>query len=268
MEKESYQMHGQASPDLLNERPPAGYTWSGWRLTRKQTTSRPDNVWPDLWKHVSDAAKKKAKRSKSGLSRNQSSITPDGHVVSSSVTQKTRNSNTTSKKVVESWRFRCQQQCFVRHNKLPRGNLPQCWETQDPMCLYCRCRRTMRKRLEGVPYRYQEDHISEKGIIHWTITIWYTSLIRCLKHWKFRMWRQQWKTIGKIGENTGMAADKSQKAKKEVIEEARNKRRRIHFASLMDLCHLKNSEMEPQFQSRKVELYSEAILWKIILDLM
>ena len=47
---------------LLNERPPEGYTWSGWRLTRKQTTSRPDNVWPDIWKHMSDAAKSKTQQ--------------------------------------------------------------------------------------------------------------------------------------------------------------------------------------------------------------
>ena len=47
---------------LLNERPPDGYTWSGRRLTRKQTTSRPDNVWPDMWKHMSDASKRKAKQ--------------------------------------------------------------------------------------------------------------------------------------------------------------------------------------------------------------
>ena len=32
------------------------------RLTRKQTTSGPDNVWPDMWKHMSDAAKSKAKQ--------------------------------------------------------------------------------------------------------------------------------------------------------------------------------------------------------------
>ena len=47
---------------LLNERPPDGYTSSGWRHTRKQTTSRPDNVWPEMWKHMSDAAKSKAKQ--------------------------------------------------------------------------------------------------------------------------------------------------------------------------------------------------------------
>ena len=36
-----------------------------------------------------------------------------------------------------------------------------------------------------------------------------------------------------------------------MIEEARNKGRKVHFASLMDLCHLKNSELEPQFQKYK-----------------
>ena len=39
--------------------------------------------------------------------------------------------------------------------------------------------------------------------------------------------------------------------KNEVIEEARNKCRKLHFASLMDLCHLKNSELEPQYPKYK-----------------
>ena len=46
----------------LHENPPDGYTWSGRRLTRKQTTSRPDNVWPDMWKPLSDASKRKEKQ--------------------------------------------------------------------------------------------------------------------------------------------------------------------------------------------------------------
>ena len=45
-----------------------------------------------------------------------------------------------------------------------------------------------------------------------------------------------------------MGPDKSQKQKKEVIEDARSKGRTVHFASLMDVRHLKNSEREPQFQ--------------------
>ena len=65
MEKENYQMHGQAGFTrfiLLNERPPDGYARSGGGLTRNQTTWRPDNVWPGMWKHMSDAAKSKAKQ--------------------------------------------------------------------------------------------------------------------------------------------------------------------------------------------------------------
>ena len=38
---------------------------------------------------------------------------------------------------------------------------------------------------------------------------------------------------------------------KEVIDEARNQGRKVHLASLMDLCHLKNSELDPQFQEYK-----------------
>ena len=39
--------------------------------------------------------------------------------------------------------------------------------------------------------------------------------------------------------------------RKELIEEARNNGGKIHFASLMDLCHLKNSELELQYQKYK-----------------
>ena len=34
---------------LLEEKPPDGYMWSGRRVTRKQLTSRPDHLWPELW---------------------------------------------------------------------------------------------------------------------------------------------------------------------------------------------------------------------------
>ena len=44
---------------FLSEQPPEGYTWSGRRLTRKQTTSRPDKLWPEMWKHMSEASKRK-----------------------------------------------------------------------------------------------------------------------------------------------------------------------------------------------------------------
>ena len=34
---------------LLEEKPPDVCMWSGERLTRRQSTSRPDHLWPELW---------------------------------------------------------------------------------------------------------------------------------------------------------------------------------------------------------------------------
>ena len=47
---------------LLEEKPPDGFLWSGWRLTRKQLTSRPDHVWPEIWKSMGKHAKLKEKQ--------------------------------------------------------------------------------------------------------------------------------------------------------------------------------------------------------------
>ena len=43
---------GRVSHNLLysKKKTPDGYMWSGERLTRKQLTSRPDHLWPELWK--------------------------------------------------------------------------------------------------------------------------------------------------------------------------------------------------------------------------
>ena len=56
--------------------------------------------------------------------------------------------------------------------------------------------------------------------------------------------------------------------KSEVIHESRKEGRKVLFASLMDICHLKNAELEAKPKNSKVELYSEAILCKMILDLV
>ena len=54
MEIETCQIRGQTLPD--------GYTWSWERLTRKQTTSRPDTLRPEIWNDMSDASKPKEKQ--------------------------------------------------------------------------------------------------------------------------------------------------------------------------------------------------------------
>ena len=44
---------------LLNETPPKGWMWSGARLTKIQTTSRPDHRWPGAWTRFGKAARRR-----------------------------------------------------------------------------------------------------------------------------------------------------------------------------------------------------------------
>ena len=42
---------------LLSEKPPDGYMWSGGILMKRQATSRPDLLWPELWRRLAINAK-------------------------------------------------------------------------------------------------------------------------------------------------------------------------------------------------------------------
>ena len=47
---------------FLEEKPLDGYMWSRERITRKQLTSRPDHLWPEVWKTLGRNAKLKEKQ--------------------------------------------------------------------------------------------------------------------------------------------------------------------------------------------------------------
>ena len=56
--------------------------------------------------------------------------------------------------------------------------------------------------------------------------------------------------MGKLEKNSAWDLTKV-RSKKEVIDEARTKGKKVHFASLMDICHLKNAELEAKHQKYK-----------------
>ena len=47
---------------MLNETPPKGCLWSGERLTKIQTTSRPDHIWRDPWTRIGKNAQTREKQ--------------------------------------------------------------------------------------------------------------------------------------------------------------------------------------------------------------
>ena len=89
--------------------------------------------------------------------------------------------------------------------------------------------------------------LQERGTIPCNIIIWYTNSFLCLKPWRFPQQRQQWIRNGKIRKIPAWNLTQV-RSKKEVIDEARTKGAKVHFASLMDICHLKNAELEAKHQ--------------------
>ena len=103
---------------------------------------------------------------------------------------------------------------------------------------------------ESLP-NYHEDHSAGNGMIsvsHYNLVHKFIPLPQAMKVPAAKAAvDKEWDKLEKIpaGQLTKVSN------KKDVIDEARNKGRKVHFASLMDLCHLKNSELEPQFQKYK-----------------
>ena len=161
---------------------------AAWRMHMVQvetsgesTTSRPDNVWLDMWTHMSDASKQKAK--KNGPSRNPSSIMPDKYGVSSSLKQMMKNFDKKWKTLVESLQFRCQQQCVVKHQQIAAVKPAAVLGNARPNMLVL----WMPTNLWEYDWKeYQNGIIKitslQKEWIHWVIRNWGTSFFRCLMH--------------------------------------------------------------------------------------
>ena len=56
--------------------------------------------------------------------------------------------------------------------------------------------------------------------------------------------------MGKARKVAGVAIDQSEE-QKEVILEAHTEQRTVHFATLVDICHLIHAELEPKYQKYK-----------------
>ena len=104
-----------------------------------------------------------------------------------------------------------------------------------------------RPRLEGAGYKPHQDHITD-SITHYSPVHKFIPMPEALEFSNENAAvEKKWEKLKKI---PAWQLPKVRN-KKEVIEEAKNKGRKIHFASLMDLCHLENSELEPQYQKYK-----------------
>ena len=84
----------------------------GRRLTKIQTTSSPDHMWPDAWIRIGKP--RKEERDKNGQSRNQYSNIPDNWEEFILLIQVMKSTKTSIKMQGESWRHQRQLQCHAK----------------------------------------------------------------------------------------------------------------------------------------------------------
>ena len=103
---------------------------------------------------------------------------------------------------------------------------------------------------ESLP-NHHEDHIAGKGdnsLQHYNLVHKFVPMHQAMKNSRSKSSSGQ--GMGKLEEISAWNLTKV-KSKKEVIDEARTKGAKVHFASLMDICHLKNAELETKHQKYK-----------------
>ena len=108
-----------------------------------------------------------------------------------------------------------------------------------------------RLRMEESLPNYHEDHIAGKGdksLQHYTLVHKFIPMPQAMKNPAAKAAEdKEWEKLEKIPAwNLTKVRGKS-----EVIDEARTKGAAVHFASPMDICHLKNAELEAKHQKYK-----------------
>ena len=92
--------------------------------------------------------------------------------------------------------------------------------------------------------------LQEKGTIQFNITIWYTNFSDVLSNEDNHSKNSGGQGMGKLEKISAWDMTKVRN-KSEVIDEARTSGSTVHFASLMDICHLKSAELETKHQKYK-----------------
>ena len=87
---------------LLEEKPSDGYMWSGVRLTKRQVTSRPDHLGPELWTKLERNAELKDRQKWSNEKPKLDNAKKLWEIIS--LTQRTRSSKTPSGMPERNWK--------------------------------------------------------------------------------------------------------------------------------------------------------------------
>ena len=140
---------------------------------------------------------------------------------------------------------------------MPCKNYEKLWEwciqqnqNKTLACILEASESTRLRMGESLP-NHHEDHIARKGensLQHYNLVHKFIPMPQALKIPAAKAAvDKEWEQLEKISAWNLTKV----RSKKEVIDEARTSGAKVHFASLMDICHLKNAELEAKHQKYK-----------------
>ena len=165
---------------LLEEKPPDGYMWSGERLTRKQLTSRPDHLRPELWGKMGKNAQLKEKQEWSHEKLHlDNSRKLRGIYVIDPEDEEFKETIKNARKKLETSVAPAMPCKIMKINKNYGSGASNKIKTRLA-CILEADESTSLRMGESLP-NHHEDHVAGRGTIHYSIIIWFTNLFLCLK---------------------------------------------------------------------------------------
>ena len=141
--------------------------------------------------------------------------------------------------------------CKISKNNQNCGNGDKSNKAKSTIACILEASESTRLRMEESLPTHHEDHFAGKGdnsLQHYNLVHKFIPMPQALKipaakaavdtEWEKLEKKSAW-NLTKV------------RSKKEVIDEARTSGATVHFASLMDICHLKNAELETKHQKYK-----------------
>ena len=184
--------------------------------------------------------------------KNQSSTMQEDYEESISLTRRTWSSRKSLRMQEENWKHQWLQPCLAtlaRKTSMERP-VARLMISDLNLCILEASESTRMRVEESLPI-YHEDHIARKGdnsLQHYNLVHTFTPI----------------RQAGKVPAAKAAVDKEREKLEKipawdmtkvrnksEVIDDAKTTGAKVHFASLMDICHLKNAELETKHQKYK-----------------
>ena len=240
---------GFTQPTLLIEKPPNGYMWCGRRLTKRQVTSRPDHLRPELWIKMGRNAKlkenhkwsdEKPKLDNARRLRGIYFIDPEDKEFKETIKNARKQLEAP---MAPAMSCKTSKKCKYGETRGKTNDF------KSKLACILEASESTRLRMEESPPNHHEDHFEGKGdnsLQHYNLVHKFIPMPQAMKIAAAKTVDNEWEKLEKIP-----AWNLTKVSKKEVIDEARTKGAKVHFASLMDICHLKNAELETNHQKYK-----------------